>query len=157
MIGLGSDHNGFLLKERIRDFLEVSGYAVRDFGAFSGETVDYPRIAAEVAEAVAVGVVARAVLVCGTGLGMSIAANKVPGVYAATASDTYTARLARESNDANVLALGARVVAADLALDLVEAWLTAEFRGGSSARKLNQIKALERRYARSSLAPLERC
>ena len=110
MIGLGADHNGYVLKERIRDFLEVSGHPVRDFGAYTGEPVDYPLIAARVAEAVAAGVVERAVLVCGTGLGMAIAANKVPGVFAVTVGDTYTARLARESNDANVLALGARQI-----------------------------------------------
>jgi len=154
MIGLGGDHNGFHLKQRLRSFLEDRGYRVADFGAFSDQPVDYPEIAAAVAEAVAAGGIERGVLVCGTGLGMAIAANKVPGVFAATVNDSYSARLARESNDAQIIALGAHLVSPELACVIVETWLSAEFRGGRSARKLAKIRALEQRYSRGPMPRL---
>lgn len=147
MIGLGSDHNGVVLKRELLLFLEERGEEVQDFGTSSEGPVDYPDIAARLAEAVREGLVERGILVCGTGLGMAIAANKIPGVYAAPVTDVYTARKARESNNVQIIALGARVVDAPLALAIVEAWLEAEFRGGASSRKLAKIRCLERRYS----------
>jgi len=148
MIGIGSDHHGFALKQRLCSYLAERGRQVRDFGAFSDEPVDYPDVAAAVARAAQSGVIEQGILICGTGLGMAIAANKVPGIFAAPVTDTYTARLARESNNAQIITLGANVVGPGLACAMVEAWLTAEFRGGESARKLDKIRALEERYSR---------
>jgi len=149
-IGLGSDHNGFALKQRLRSFLVERGENVREFGAFSHEPIDYPDIAVAVAEAVQAGLIQRGILVCGTGLGMAIAANKVPGIFAAPVTDPYTARLARQSNNAQIITLGANVVSTDLACAIVEAWLAAEFRGGRSARKVGKIRAVEGRYWREA-------
>lgn len=146
MIGLGSDHNGFALKQRLRAYLAERGVTVRDFGAFSDEPIDYPDIAVAVAEAVQAGLVERGILVCGTGLGMAIAANKVPGIFAATVADPYTARKARESNNAQILTLGANTLGVAAACEIVDAWLSSEFRGGRSARKVAKIRALEERY-----------
>jgi len=146
MIGLGSDHHGTALKERLRQFLLERGEQVRDFGGFSEEPVDYPDIAAAVAEATKSGLIDRGVLVCRTGLGMAITACKVPGISAVPVTNTYAARLARESNDAQIITLGAEIVGEDLACAIVTTWLAAEFRGGDSARKLQKIRALEARY-----------
>lgn len=146
LIGLGSDHNGFALKQRLCSHLAESGVRVRDFGTFSDEPVDYPEIAVAVAEAVRAGLVERGILVCGTGLGMAIAASKVPGIFAATVADPYTARKARESNNAQIITLGASTVRIGAACEIVEAWLAAEFLGGRSARKVGQIRALEEHY-----------
>lgn len=145
MIGLGSDHHGLALKERLRQFLLERGERVRDFGPSSTEPVDYPDIAAAVAEAVPSGLISRGVLVCRTGLGMAIAACKVPGVFAVPVTDVHTARCARQSNDAQIITLGADIVGGNLACAIVAAWLAAEFRGGDSARKLGKIRALEER------------
>jgi ribose 5-phosphate isomerase B len=145
MIGLGSDHNGLALKQRLAAHLAARGYEVQDFGTFSEEPVDYPDLAAAVAGAVRAGRVERAVLVCGTGLGMAIAANKVPGIFAAPVTDVYTARRARESNDAQIITLGADIVGHGLACAIVDAWLAAAFAGGASARKVAKVRALERR------------
>jgi len=145
-IGLGSDHVGFLLKERVRTHCGTRGIPVSDFGAYSETPTDYPDIAVVVGEAVRQGAVDRAVLVCGTGLGMAIAASKLPGVYAAPVCDVETARSARASNNTQIITLGARNVPADLACAIVDAWLHTEFRGGRSARKVAKIAAIERRY-----------
>ncbi|MDH4179276.1 MAG: RpiB/LacA/LacB family sugar-phosphate isomerase [Armatimonadota bacterium] len=150
VIGLGSDHNGFRLKGRLLSLLVERDECVRDFGVFSDTPVDYPDIAAPLAEAVREGVIERGILVCGTGLGMAIAANKVPGVYAAPVTDVYTARKAWESNRVQVITLGAWMVDAPLGLAIVEAWLQADFRGGDSARKVAKIRSLEMRYSRSA-------
>jgi ribose 5-phosphate isomerase B len=151
VIGLGSDHNGLLLKQELLSFLEERGEEVRDFGTFSDGPVDYPDIAAALAEAIRDGLVERGVLVCGTGLGMAIAANKIPGVYAAPVTDVYTARKARESNNAQVITLGAQLVDIPLAFAIVEAWLQAEFQGGRSSRKVAKIRCLEARYSGSAV------
>jgi ribose 5-phosphate isomerase B len=151
-IGIGSDHNGFELKQRVRAHLAERGERVHDFGCFSRQPVDYPDIAAAVADAVRSGLIARAILVCGSGLGMAIAANKVPGIYAVPVTDAHTARLARERNNAQIITLGATVVRPALACTIVDAWLDARFRGGDSARKIEKIHALEQRHAPS--APL---
>jgi ribose 5-phosphate isomerase B len=153
-IGFGSDHLGFGLKEHLLQWCLGRGVPVCDFGAYSDAPVDYPDIALRVGEAVREGSIDRAVLVCGTGLGMAIAANKVPGVYAAPVWNVETARRARTSNNAQVITLGALIVDADLACTLVDAWLAAEFQGGRSARKVAKIAAAEQRYGYGSVVNL---
>lgn len=142
-IALGADHAAFRMKERIRKHLEAAGYYVEDVGAWSEDSVDYPDFAAQVAERVAEGRVRFGILACGTGIGMSIAANKVAGVRAALAHDSVTARLAREHNDANVLTLGARLLTEELALEVVDDFLAAEFAGGRHQRRIDKIAGLE--------------
>ena len=142
-IAVGADHLGFPLKETVKAHLQAAGHEVVDFGVPDTEAVDYPDIALEVAEAVADGRFGRAILVCGTGIGMAITANKVPGVRAANVADPYSAERARKSNDAQVLCLGARVVAPEVADILVDHWLAAEFQGGDSARKVAKIDAID--------------
>ncbi|MGD0019469.1 MAG: ribose 5-phosphate isomerase B [Candidatus Limnocylindrales bacterium] len=144
-IAIGCDEAGFLLKEELKRYLETEGYEVTDYGCYSTDPVDYPDVAVEVASAVAAGRHERAVLICGTGIGMAIAANKVPGVYAANAHDPYSAARARMSNNAQVLSLGARVVGTELAKTLVDVWLKSEFAGGGSLRKVQKIQAAEQR------------
>jgi ribose 5-phosphate isomerase B len=126
-IALGSDHAGYKLKEEIAEMLRSEEFDFEDFGAFSEEPVDYPDIAHEVAEAVVSGSFDRAILICGAGVGMCIAANKVRGIRAALCSDEYTARVSREHNDANVLALGGRTVGPELAKEIVRVWLKSRF------------------------------
>jgi ribose 5-phosphate isomerase B len=150
-IAIGSDDAGFALKEELKRYLQSEGYEVADYGCDSPDPVDYPDVALPVANAVADGKHDRAVLVCGTGIGMAIAANKVPGVYAATAHDAYSAAKARTSNNAQVLTLGARVVAPELARTLLKIWLDSEFGGGASARKVDKIRSAE--LAASEAAP----
>jgi ribose 5-phosphate isomerase B len=148
-IAVGSDDAGFHLKEAVKKYLEAEGHAVTDYGCDSSDPVDYPDVALLVAEAVARGDHDRAILVCGTGIGMAIAANKVPGVYAGVAHDAYSAAKARTSNNTQVLALGARVVAPELATTLVGIWLRSEFGGGASARKVGKIAQAEDELGRS--------
>jgi len=142
-VAVGSDEAGFRLKEIVAEVLRDEGQAVIDFGCHSEEAVDYPDVAFEVARAVAAGAHDRAILICGTGIGMAIAANKVPGVRAAQAHDPYSAERARKSNDAQVLTLGARVIGPELAKTLVRIWLRAEFAGGGSVRKVAKIRAAD--------------
>ena len=143
-VALGSDEAGFELKERLKAYLVGLGIEVLDFGCHDATPVDYPDVAETVARAVAAGRTDRAILVCGTGIGMAIAANKVPGVRAASVSDPYSAERARKSNNAQVLCLGARVVGVELAMVLVDHWLASEFAGGGSSRKVAKINALDR-------------
>jgi ribose 5-phosphate isomerase B len=119
-----------------------------DFGVFNPEPVDYPDIAVKVAEAVAAGEVDRGILLCGTGIAMSIVANKVPGVRAALCHDVYSAERARKSNNAQILTMGARVIGSEVAKKIAEAWLPAEFSGGRSARKVAKIDTLDEQYRR---------
>jgi ribose 5-phosphate isomerase B len=144
-IAVGADPNGFELKEVIRDHLIAQGHEVVDFGVASDQDVDYPDVAEPVARAVADGLVERAVLICGTGLGMAIVANKVRGVRAAPVSDPYSAERAIRSNDARVLCLGSLVVGRSVAPLLVDHWMSGDFAGGGSARKVAKIEDLDRR------------
>ena len=143
-IAIGADDAGAPLKERLAAYLQRRGFDVKDFG--NGDGQDYPDVAAEVAEAVARGEHDRALLVCGTGLGMAIAANKVRGVRAATAHDPYSAERARKSNNAQVLTMGARVIAPEAAEKVLDHWLTAEFEPGPSSPKVAKLEALDDRY-----------
>src|SRR6266852_3740289 len=142
-VAIGSDEAGFRLKGVIIALLAEEGREVIDFGCDSEDPVDYPDVAFELARAVARGEHDRGILICGTGSGMSIAANKVPGVRAAHAHDPYSAERARKSNDAQILALGARVIGPELAKSIVRTWLRAEFAGGASSRKVDKIKAAD--------------
>ncbi len=143
MLAIGSDHGGFLLKEKIKEYLEGQDIAFQDFGTYSAEAVDYPDFAMKVAHAVAEGQCDRGILCCGTGIGVSIAANKVPGIRAALCGDTFSARASRQHNNANILALGERVTGPGLALDIVKVWLSSEFEGGRHENRLQKIAAIE--------------
>ena len=141
---IGSDHAGFGLKEACKQFLENSGaHQVHDAGVFSRESSDYPRIAHKVAQAVSKGECDRAVLICGSGLGMSMAANRHRGVRAALCHNIYSARLSRLHNDANVLAMGERVLGEGLALEILDVFLNTEFEGGRHKRRVDQIDTAE--------------
>lgn len=142
-IAIGADHAGFGLKEELRGYVENLGHAVQDHGTNSTDSVDYPDVAFSVARAVASGEADRGVLICATGIGMAIAANKVPGIRAASCSDAYSARMARAHNDANVLALGARVVGSGLAESLVDSFLDTSFHGGRHQRRVDKIGPTE--------------
>lgn len=148
-IGIGSDEAAFELKLVLAKFLKDKGYEVEDFGCYSTDPVDYPDVAVKVAEAIVHGKHKRAILCCGTGLGMSITANKVPGVRAAQCHDVYSAERARKSNNAQVLTMGARVVGTELAKTIVQAWLQSEFQGGRSVPKVTKIEELDRHYHRT--------
>jgi len=142
-IAIGADHGGYELKQHIVEHLIAQSYRVQDFGAHGPEFVDYPDIAAPVARAVAAGKFERGILICGTGIGMSLAANKIDGVRAAVCTDCYMALMSRQDNDANVLCLGGRVLGLGLALDIVQTFLNSEFLGGRHARRVTKISALE--------------
>lgn len=142
-IGLGSDHRGVQLKERIREFLAGEGHEVEDFGALVDESVDYPDFASQVASKVSQGGLDRGVLICGTGIGMSIAANKFTGVRAAPCWDEVTAEVARRHNDLNVLCLSADLLSATTVDRMVKVWIETEFEGGRHARRVDKIGALE--------------
>lgn len=142
-IAVGSDHAGFEIKDRLAQRLKEQGHEVEDLGCEGPESVDYPEYGAAVGRAVAEGRCDRGMLVCGTGVGIGMAANKVPGVRAAVVHDRFTATMSREHNDANVLCLGARVLDPDHALELAEHWLDVEFAGGRHARRVGKIDALD--------------
>jgi len=144
VVALGADHAGFPLKEDLKTWLIGRGYDVVDLGTQSAESVDYPDFAVGVGSAVTAGKADRGILVCGTGIGMAMAANKLPGVRAATCSDAFTARMSREHNDANVLALGARITSREAAIEILELWLDTDFAGGRHARRVDKIVALDR-------------
>ena len=143
-IAIASDHAGFSVKETIRAYLASAGYAVSDLGTSSEQSVDYPDYGKAVGERVASKQADFGIAVCGTGIGISIAANKVPGVRAALAHDLNTARLAREHNDANVLALGGRVVTGEAAVEMVQVFLTTAYLGGRHQRRVDKITAIEK-------------
>jgi len=146
-VAFGCDHGGFPLRSTILELLRVAGYEVLDYGTFSLDPVDYPDYAAAVGLAVREGRAQRGILVCGSGVGASIAANKIPGVRAALCHDSFSARQGREDDDCNVLCLGARVIGPSLAADLIRIWLAAEFSGAERhRRRLGKITALETRW-----------
>jgi len=138
-VAVGADHAGFDLKQHLCGLLESLGHEVEDLGTDSGASVDYPDFAAAVARRVSGGEADLGVLVCGTGLGMAIAANKVPGVRAVTCSEPFSARMARAHNDANVLALGARVIGSGLAEEVVRVFLASPFEGGRHQARLDKL------------------
>ncbi|KWX08175.1 ribose 5-phosphate isomerase B [Hydrogenibacillus schlegelii] len=144
-IALGADHGGFRLKEIVKAYVQSLGHEVIDVGTTSEAAVDYPDYAFPVAEMVARGEVDRGILLCGTGIGMAIAANKVPGVRAALVHDLFSARATRAHNDANVLTMGGRLLGPDLAKEIVRVWLETPFEGGRHARRIEKIAAREAR------------
>ena len=139
---IGSDHAGFDLKEACRSFLEgLAEFPVQDAGVFSRDSADYPYIAHKVSRAVSTGEFSRGILICGTGMGMSIAANRHKGVRAALCHNLYTARLARAHNDANLLCMGGRVIGVGIALEMVGLFLKTPFEGGRHQRRVDLIEA----------------
>ncbi len=137
---VGSDHGGFNLKRAVVDDLKGKGLDVTDFGPETADSVDYPDYAKPVAEKVAAGEYDKGILICGTGIGMSISANKVKGIRSALVHDTFSARATRQHNDSNVLAMGERVIGEGLALDIVDIWLNTEFEGGRHERRVCKIE-----------------
>ena len=152
-IALGADHAGFALKEQIKQHLAATGIQVDDRGTSSTESVDYPDFARAVGDEVAQQKADLGILVCGSGIGMAIVANKVPGVRAANVTDEYQAQVSREHNDANVLALGARVLQPQQALSIVDKWLHTPFAGGRHARRVEKIAEIEKEEAASIPQP----
>jgi len=143
VVAIGSDHGGFRLKEEIKGFLAERKIACHDFGTDSEDSVDYPDIARVVALAVSGGQCERGILICGTGIGISIAANKMKGIRAALCHDTFSAQMSRQHNDANILAMGQRVIGCGLARAIVDKWLTTEFEGGRHQPRVQKIMELE--------------
>lgn len=146
VIGLASDHGGYALKEEVKSYLEVNEIPYVDLGVHSEESVDYPEFGEKAGEAVLSGKCQKAIVFCGTGIGISISANKMPGIRCAAVSDVYSARMSREHNNANILALGGRVVGTGLAIEIVEVWLNTEFAGGRHERRISKIHEIENKY-----------
>ena len=158
-IAIGCDEAAYELKETIKAYLAEQTEVpveIEDFGVFSTDPVDYPDIALQVAGGVAANRCERGILLCGTGIGMAIAANKVPGIRAALCHDVYSAERAQKSNDAQILTMGARVIGPELAKKVVEAWLRSHFAGGPSARKVQKIMQIQDAYLRAAGAGQER-
>ncbi|RJQ27678.1 MAG: ribose 5-phosphate isomerase B [Peptococcaceae bacterium] len=149
-VAIAGDHGGFQLKKEIIRYLAEMGIDYKDFGTYSEESVDYPDFALPVAEAVREGRFDRGILCCGTGIGVAIAANKVPGIRAAQCHDTFSARAAREHNNANILTMGQRVIGLGLAREIVRVWLEAGFTGGRHACRLEKVIAIEQMYGKST-------
>jgi len=144
-IAIGCDHNGLELKNVIIQLLKEKEIEFEDYGTMTEDPVDYPDIAEKVAHSIVQGKHNRGILICGTGLGMAIAANKVRGIRAGTCHDIYSAERSRKSNDAQILTMGARIIGPELAKKLVEAWLVSEFQGGRSERKVKKIMEIEKK------------
>lgn len=142
-VAIASDHAGFRLKEQLKKTLDELALDYEDLGTFDETSVDYPDYGVKVAKGVADGTFDRGVLVCGTGLGMAITANKVKGIRAITAHDVFSARMSRMHNDANVLTMGERVIGEGVAADVLKVWLTTEFEGGRHARRLDKVHHIE--------------
>lgn len=147
-IAIGCDEAAYALKVELKKHLENKGFEVKDFGANLGEVVLYPDVAATVAKSVAEGDFERAVLVCGTGIGMSITANKIPGVRAAVCHDSFSAQRSRKSNDAQIICFGERIIGIELAKNLLDIWLDSEFSGGGSTPKVERISYYEHEYSK---------
>lgn len=147
-IALGSDHGGFSLKEEIKNHLESKSIEVVDYGTDTCDSCDYAEFSEKVGNAVVAKECDFGILVCGTGIGISIAANKIPGIRAAVCGDTFSAHACREHNDANILALGQRTIGAGLALDIVDTFLKSTFEGGRHQIRIDKIKAIEEKYSK---------
>lgn len=145
-IAIGCDEAGFELKELLKNYIVKKGHEAEDFGVFNTDPVLYPDIAVKVASSVAESRNERGILVCGTGIGMAITANKVPGIRAAVCHDPYSAERARKSNDAQIVCFGARIIGAELAKLLVDTWLDSEFQGGGSTEKVQKISDYEKQF-----------
>lgn len=145
-IAIGSDHHGYELKELIKRFLEQNHIEVTDFGCNNCTETDYPDVAFIVANEIREGKFDRGILICGTGIGVAISANKVPGIRAAQCHDTYSAERARKSNNAQIMTMGGKVIGSELALKIVQAWLDSEFQGGNSTRKVKKIIEFESKF-----------
>lgn len=146
MIAIGSDHGGFQLKKDIMKHLDELGLEYKDYGTYSEESCDYPIYGEAVAKAIVNGEADKGILICGTGIGISISANKVKGIRAALCGDCFSAEFTRRHNDANILAMGARVTGSGLALKIVDTFLTTEFEGGRHARRVDMIREMEERF-----------
>ena len=147
-IAIGCDHGGFELKNEIIKFLEGENHDVKDFGTYSVDSCDYPDIALPVAEAVVAKEYEFGILICGTGIGIGISANKVPGIRAALCSDTFSAHATREHNNANILTMGQRIVGTGLALDIVKTFLSSKFEGGRHQNRIDKITEIEKKYSK---------
>lgn len=146
-IGIASDHGGYNLKEEIKNHLKGE-YEIVDFGTDSLDSVDYPDYGVKVAEAVISGEVEEGILCCGTGIGISLAANKVEGIRCAVVSDTFSARMSKAHNDANIISLGERVVGKGLALEIIDTWLGTKFEGDRHQRRVGKITEIEKKYSK---------
>ena len=146
MLAIGSDHGGYALKEEIKKYLDSKQIAYEDFGTLTGESCDYPDIANAACQAIVSGRCDRGILICGTGIGMAMAANKVKGIRAAVCHDPFSTERSRKSNDAQIMCMGARVIGPELAKMLVKLWLTCDFAGGGSAPKVERITEVEQSY-----------
>ena len=144
MIAIGCDHGGINLKNYIEKFLEKKGLEYKDMGTYDTNSCDYPDIAKAVCSLVVSGECEKGILICGTGIGMSMAANKIDGIRAAHVTDTYSTRMTKEHNNANVICLGERITGCDLALDIVDAYLSAEFLGGRHETRVNKVMELDK-------------
>ena len=147
-IAIAADHGGLNLKNKIKDYLSNNGYEITDFGTNSTESCDYPDFALPAAEAVACGKCDKGIVICSTGIGVSMVANKVPGVRCAPCHDAYCAEFTRRHNDANVLAMGEKVVGEGYALEIVDIFLKTEFEGGRHQRRVDKITAVEKKYCK---------
>lgn len=147
-IAIGSDHGGLELKKEIMEYLKGKGIEIKNFGTFTEDSCDYPDFALNVAEEVVAKNYDFGILVCGTGIGIGIAANKVPGVRAALCSDTFSAHACREHNNANILTLGQRTIGLGLALDIVDTFLNSEFQGGRHQKRIDKISEIEKKYSK---------
>lgn len=144
MIVLGCDHGGLNLKAYIEKYLDENGIKYEDVGTYSSESCDYPDIAKAAAEKILSGEAKKGILICGTGIGMSIAANKIKGIRAAHVTDTYSAKMSKEHNNAHIICLGERITGLDLGLEIVKAYLSAEFQGGRHEKRVEKIMNLEK-------------
>lgn len=148
-VAIGADHAGFELKEELKSFLEKKAVSLTDVGTYSLDSVDYPLYAEKVAQLVADGSCDFGILVCGSGMGMAIVANKIAGIRAVTCFDAYSAKLSREHNDANVLALGSRLIDYSHAKEIAYLWLNTKFLGGRHARRVQEIDGVEKKYLKN--------
>lgn len=145
-VALGSDHGGFNLKNIVLNHLKDKGIETEDFGCYSGESCDYPIYGKKVAEAVKSGNFDFGIIICGTGIGISISANKVPGIRAAHCTDSFTAKATRKHNNSNILALGERITGTSIALEIVDAFLSTDFEGGRHEKRVKMIEEIEKEY-----------